>query len=416
MIHLRKKLEVIMEFVGRVLIIVQNLPVPFDRRVWLEANTLNDAGYDVSIICPTGKKGEYQKRHEVINNIHIYRYPSPPEARNAFGYIFEFLYCWIFTAILSIKVWLKGKIDIIHACNPPDTFFLLALLYKPFGAKFIFDHHDLSPEMFLAKGGKKKGILYRALIWLERMTFNTADVVIVTNQSYKDIAMQRGGVHSEDIFIVRNGPDFDRLKKVDSELELKGGYPYLACYLGEMCEQDGVDYLLEAIKFFTSEIKRKDVKFVLMGGGPHIEALIKLKEDLDLNGFVEFTGRVSDHDLCRYLSTSDICVDPDPYSEWADKSTMNKIMEYMAFGKPVIAFDLRENRYSAQEAAEYATPNDIMEFASLIANLLDDPEKRQKMGKIGYERAHKDLAWEYSKPHLLAAYQKTLSKMSTIER
>jgi glycosyltransferase involved in cell wall biosynthesis len=177
-----------------------------------------------------------------------------------------------------------------------------------------------------------------------------------------------------------------------------------------MCEQDGVDYLLKAIKVYTSEINRNDVKFVLMGGGPHIEALIKLKEDLDLNGFVDFTGRVSDHDLCRYLSTSDICVDPDPYSEWADKSTMNKIMEYMAFGKPIVSFNLRENRYSAQEAAEYATPNDIKEFALLIANLLDDPAKRLKMGNFGYERAHKVLAWEYSKLHLLTAYQKAMGK------
>jgi glycosyltransferase involved in cell wall biosynthesis len=397
-----------MASVGRVLIIVQNLPVPFDRRVWLEATTLNEAGYDVSIICPTGKKGEYQKWYEVINDIQIYRYPSPPEARNVFGYFFEFLYCWLLTAILSIKVWLRGKIDIIQACNPPDTFFLLALFYKLFGTKFIFDHHDLSPEMFLAKGGIKNGILYRALIWLERMTYKTADVVIVTNQSYKDIAVQRGGVDKEDIFIVRNGPDFDRLVLVNPELELKGGYPYLVCYLGEMCEQDGVDYLLKAIKFYTSEINRNDVKFVLMGGGPHIEALIKLKEDLDLNGFVDFTGRVSDHDLCRYLSTSDICVDPDPYSEWADKSTMNKIMEYMAFGKPIVSFNLRENRNSAQEAAEYATPNDIKEFALLIANLLDDPAKRHKMGNFGYERAHKVLAWEYSKLHLLTAYQKAM--------
>jgi glycosyltransferase involved in cell wall biosynthesis len=397
-----------MASVGRVLIIVQNLPVPFDRRVWLEATTLNEVGYDVSIICPTGKKGEYQKWHEVINDIHIYRYPSPPEARNVFGYFFEFLYCWLFTAILSIKVCLRGKIDIIQACNPPDTFFLLAHFYKIFGTKFIFDHHDLSPEMFLAKGGKKNGILYRALIWLERMTYKTADVVIVTNQSYKDIAVQRGGVDKEDIFIVRNGPDFDRLAMVNPELELKGGYPYLVCYLGEMCEQDGVDYLLKAIKVYTSEINRNDVKFVLMGGGPHIDALIKLKEDLDLNGFVDFTGRVSDRDLCRYLSTSDICVDPDPYSEWADKSTMNKIMEYMAFGKPIVAFNLCENRYSAQEAAEYATPNNIKEFALLIANLLDDPAKRHKMGNFGYERARKVLAWEYSKLHLLTAYQKAM--------
>jgi glycosyltransferase involved in cell wall biosynthesis len=394
---------------GKILIIVQNLPVPFDRRVWLEANTLQEAGYAVSVISPKGQHGKYQESYQYLDNIHIYRYSAPPEAHGLLGYIFEFAYCWLLTAFLSLKIWRNHGFDVVHACNPPETYFALAGFYKLFSKKFVFDHHDLSPEMYLAKGGKKEGFLHRCLLWLEKLTFKLADVVITTNESHKRVAMERGGMPEDQIFIVRTGPDFDRLQILEPELDLKAGYPYMACYLGEMCIQDGIDYLLQTAKLVRDKFERQDIKFVLMGGGPALKEMQQLNTRLGLESYVEFTGRVSDHDLCRYLSTADVCLDPDPYTEWADQSTMNKIMEYMAFGKPTVAFNLKENRYSAQDAAVYATPNDVDEFASLIVSLIDDENKRHAMGQRGLERVRQKLAWEYSKPALRSAYKKVFT-------
>ncbi len=389
---------------GKILIIVQNLPVPLDRRVWLEATTLKTAGYQVSVICPKGKHGEFQAGHEALDDVHIFRYSAPPEASGVLGYLVEFAYCWLMTAFLSLRVWLTRGFDVIHACNPPETYFLLAWFYKLLGKKFIFDHHDLSPEMYVAKGGNKGGVLYRLLLSLEWLTFKTAHLVLTTNESHKRIAIQRGGVPSERIFIVRSGPDLERLHVLPPEPELKQGRPYLGCYLGEMCPQDGVDYLLYAIKYLVEEIGHKDTTFVLMGGGPAVSDLRQLSHDLGLDDWVTLTGRVSDKDLCRYLSTADICFDPDPYTEWADQSTMNKIMEYMAFGKPIVAFDLREGRFSAQDAAVYAKPNDIQEFARLVDELLNDEPRRQTMGRFGRHRVENALSWQYSVPVLLRAY------------
>ena len=393
---------------GKVLIIVQNLPVPFDRRVWLEATTLTAAGYGVSVICPKGKHGDFQESYQVLEGVHIYRYPAPPEAKGVFGYIVEFVYCWIMTAYLSLRVWKTRGFDVIHACNPPETYFLLALFYKIFGKKFVFDHHDLSPEMYVAKGGRKGGLLYRLLLLLERLTFRSADVVLATNESHKRIALSRGGVSPDRVFVVRSGPDLERLRRLPPEPRLKCGRRYLACYLGEMCPQDGVDLLLEAIKYLVTVIGRRDITFVLMGGGPALEDLRQMKTRLGLDDWVIMPGRVSDLDLCRYLSTADVCLDPDPYTEWADQSTMNKVLEYMAFGKPIVAFDLRETRYSAQEAAVYAKPNDVEEFARLIAEVLDDEPRRVRMGEVGRHRIEKALSWEHSAPILLNAYASLL--------
>lgn len=394
-----------MASLGKVLIIVQNLPVPFDRRVWLEANTLRDAGYDVSIISPKGQHGEYQESSLQLDSINIYRYRAPLEAQNLMGYVLEFAYCWIMTAWLSLKVWRKHGFDIIHACNPPETYFLLAWFYKLAGKKFIFDHHDLSPEMYLAKGGQENGLLHKGLLLLEKLTFKTADVVITTNESHKAIAIKRGRVPEDRIFIVRTGPDFDRLQQLPPEPELRDGFSHMVCYLGEMCAQDGVDLVLEVAKAVKEKHGREDIKFVLMGGGPELNRLQRQNADMGLDSFVEFKGRVSDHDLCRYLSTTDVCLDPDPYTEWSNQSTMNKIMEYMAFGKPTVAFDLQENHFSAKEAAVYARPNNVNEFTGLIIDLLDDPEERKMRGQLGLERVRSELAWDYSKPYLLEAYR-----------
>jgi glycosyltransferase involved in cell wall biosynthesis len=389
---------------GRVLIIVQNLPVPFDRRVWLEAKSLADAGYRVALISPKGSTNSLRAGYEVLEGIEIYRYPPPPEASSTLSYIYEFIYCWVWTAWLTLRVALNRGIDILQACNPPETFFPLGWVVKLFGGRFIFDHHDLSPEMYLAKGGRKGGWLYRGLLQLERLTFRTADVVIATNESHKAIAMGRGGVPESRIFIVRSGPDFVRLRLVESQPELRKGFDHLACYLGEMCPQDGVDGLLDAVEYLVHQRGRTDTHFVLMGGGPSLEDLRRQAHDQGLEEFLTLTGRVSDDDVCRYLSTADVCLDPDPYTEWGDQSTMNKVMEYMAFGKPVVAFDLKETRRSAADSAVYALPNDVRQFADLIAQLLDDPERRRRMGRAGLARVHQELAWSYSIPALLAAY------------
>ncbi|MCO5187240.1 MAG: glycosyltransferase family 4 protein [Anaerolineae bacterium] len=394
-----------MAFAGKVLIIVQNLPVPFDRRVWLEATTLQQAGYQVAVICPKGQHGTYQESYLCREDVYIYRYPAPPDAERTLGYLFEFVYCWIMTAWLSLRVYRRHGFDVLHACNPPETYFLLALCYKLLGVKFVFDHHDLSPEMYLAKGGKRNGALYRGLLWLEKLTFKSADVVITTNESHKAIAMQRGGVSEDRIFVVRSGPDFERLQVLPLEPALKDGFRYLVCYLGEMCVQDGVEIILEVARLLRDEFGRNDVKFVLMGGGPDLKRLQRLNHEMGLESFVEFTGRVSDHDLCRYLSSADVCLDPDPYSEWSNQSTMNKIMEYMAFGKPTVAFDLKENRYSAQHAALYAAPGDVNGFVTILHELINDEALRQEMADYGRKRVLNRLAWHHSRPKLLAAYQ-----------
>lgn len=365
---------------------------------------MTHAGYLVTVICPKGRGGKYSESHETIDGVEVFRYPAPPEADGVMGYMVEFSYCWVMTAILSVRAALTRGFDVVHACNPPETYFALALMYRLLGKKFLFDHHDLSPEMYLAKGGKRSGFLHRTLLLLERLTFRTADVVIATNESHREIAVRRGGIDPQRVFVVRSGPDLDRLRPVPAEPMLRDGCRHLVCYLGEMCPQDGVDLLLEAARILVADMGRRDIKFVIIGGGPALENLQRLKSAMGLDDRVAFTGRVSDDDLCRYLSVADVCVDPDPYTEWSDQSTMNKIVEYMAFGRPIVAFNLKENRFSAGDAAVYAAPNDVREFASLIATLLDDGDRRNEMGRIGRQRVENELSWQHSRPRLLAAY------------
>ena len=390
------------ESAGKILIIVQNLPVPLDRRVWLESTTLRDNGYQVSVICPNSK--EHPAAHEVIEGISIHRYPIPFEAKGFPGYLIEFTYAWLQTARLSVRILRNEGFDVIQACNPPDTYFLLGLLYKLIGKEFIFDHHDLSPEMYSAKFRGKRGFLYHALLVLERMTLKTAKVVMVTNESYRRMALERGHKNPEDVYVLRTGPDLNRLYPVEPDPSLRRGRDHLVCYLGEMCSQDGVDYLLEAIHHLHASMGRKDVSFAIIGGGPAVPELKKKSFELGIADIVHFTGRVSDADLCRYLSTADICVDPDPLSEWANNSTMNKILEYMVFAKPIVAFDLKEIHYSARRAALYARPNDIRLFAQKIHVLLDHPEMRAEMGSYGRQRILNELAWVHTHPPLLEAY------------
>lgn len=392
----------------RVLIVVQNLPVPFDRRVWLEATTLARAGCGVGVICP--KMKGYTASYEVLEGVEIHRYPLPFDARGSLGFVAEFAWCFLAAALLSFKVALFGRgFDVLHACNPPETYWLLGAFWRLFGKVFVFDHHDLSPEMYAAKFDRRGGALLRGLLFLERMTFRVAQVVITTNASHAAVAVSRGGKRPEDVYIVRSGPDLGRFEKRERVPAWSRGKPFLVAYLGEICEQDGVEHLVRAMKILRDEFGRRDIHCVLVGGGPHQPSVARYAEAIGAAECCTFTGRVSDEVLCEVLSSADLGVDPDPKNPWSDKSTMNKVVEYMFFGLPVVSYDLHETRVSAGEAGLYATPNQEHALARGIAELLDDPARRRRMGEAGRRRVRDALAWEHSAPHLLAAYDRAFS-------
>jgi glycosyltransferase involved in cell wall biosynthesis len=385
----------------RVLIIVENLPCPFDRRVWQEARTLVAAGYGVSIICPKGKG--YEKSFEEIDGIAIYRHSLPVEAEGAIGYALE--YSWALAAefYLSLKVLFQRGFDVIHACNPPDTIFLIGRFYKLFGKKFLFDHHDINPELYEAKFSRKD-FFYRLLLAFERWTFRSADVSIATNESYRQIALQRGRMAANKVFVVRSGPDLSRLKILPPNAALKMGRKYLVGYVGVMGTQEGVDLLLDAVHHIVFVRGRQDIHFGLVGGGTELQAMRDMALRTGVSDYVTFTGRVPDHDLLEMLNTADICVNPDVANEMNDKSTMNKIMEYMALGKPIVQFDLTEGRTSAQEASLYARKNDATDLADKLLALLADEVMREQMGQFGRNRVVNVLSWDHEAPRLLAAY------------
>ena len=386
----------------RVLIIVENLPSPFDRRVWMEATTLTKAGYEVSIICPKGKG--YEESYEVIDDIHIYRHPMPPEISSVVGYITEYIAAVFWEFYLAHRVWRERGFDIIHICNPPDLLFITAGWFKLIkGCKVIFDHHDINPEMYEAKYGRRD-IFYYGLRLVERLTFALADTVISTNESYRKIALTRGRKNSEDVFVVRSGPDLSRFKLLPADETYKRNKKYLVGYVGVMGEPEGIDYLLESIRHIVYDQKRQDIHFMLIGSGPMLEQMQNLAVELEIGDFVEFTGRISDEELLARLSSCDLCVNPDKKMPYNDKSTMNKIMEYMAMGKPIVQFDLMEGRNSAGEASVYAKGNDAVDFADKILELLANPEKRKQMGEIGMRRMTEKLEWRYQIPTLLKAY------------
>jgi glycosyltransferase involved in cell wall biosynthesis len=387
---------------GKVLIIVENLPVPNDRRVWLEATTLRDAGYRVSVISIKGENAMASR--EVLEGIHVYRYPPPPSTRGAVSFICEFLYCWLATLVLSIIVAYREGFDILHACNPPETFWLIGLLYKPFRKKFLFDHHDLSPEMYYSRFGRK-GLTYRFLLLLERLTFMTADAVITTNDTHRRIALERGKVSPERIFVVRSGPDHRVLAPGPPEEALKQGRRYMVSYLGVLNPQDGVDLFVKAVDHIVHQIGRDDVQFVIMGSGDAEQDLRALSRELAVDQHVHFTSWASMDTILRYLCTSDVCVDTMPKTPYSEAATLNKILEYMAAGRAVATFDLPETRISAQEAALYARPDDVPDLAAKIVSLLADQDLRAQMGQAGRRRIETELAWEHQQAELLAAYE-----------
>ncbi|MFI5664040.1 glycosyltransferase family 4 protein [Streptomyces sp. NPDC051684] len=384
----------------RALILVENLSVPFDRRVWQECTTLRDAGWTVHVICPQGTKRDTEAE-TVIDGVRIHRYPLRAATGGPAGYLREYGSALWHTARLVRKV---GPVHVVHACNPPDLLLLAARWLRRRGARFVFDQHDLVPELYLSRFDRGQDLLYRGVCALERSTYRAADVVLATNESYRDVALDRGGKRPQDVFVVRSAPQVERFQPVPPEPELKRGNPHLLCYLGVMGPQDGVDYALRALAKLRDELGRTDWHAVFVGSGDAFDAMVELSRELGLGDQVEFTGRIPDADLVRYLSTADVCLSPDPRNPLNDVSTMNKVLEYMAMGRPIVSFDLREARVSAGEAAVYARANDEVEFAGLIAQLLDDPEQRARMGKLGQERIGGPLSWRNSQESLLAAY------------
>jgi len=389
----------------RVLIIVENQAVPFDRRVWREACSLRENGYDVTVLCPRRKASA--KGYEILNGIRVYRHPSPAEGSTPMGYLWEYSCALFWEFWYTAWIYLRHGFDVIQGCNPPDDIFLVALPFKLLGVKYIFDHHDVNPELYISKYGKQ-GALYKILVALEKYTYRFSDIVMATNKSYKDLAVNRGGVASENVFVVRNGPEREGFRSVLPNPARKNGKNYLVGYVGNMSIQDGLDILLDVAQHVKNS-GRCDVFFTCVGGGTELNKLKEMVEDRDLLDTVHFTGRVSDEELVEILSTADVCVNPDRPSEMNDISTMIKIMEYMALGKPIVQFDSKEGRFSAQEASLYAAKDEgVADFAAKIIWLLDRPEERKKMGEFGRKRIEEELAWEYSVPELLAAYREAL--------
>lgn len=393
----------------RVLMLVENSIYPQDPRVRRETRALMEAGYQMRVIAPTSKG---QPWHEVLDGVRVYRFPAPLPGNGLLGYFWEYGYSMVATFALSLLVLFREGFDVIHAANPPDTLIFIAAIYKLMGKRFVYDHHDLAPEMYYARfDGKGNRFVYQTLVLLERLSCRLADHVIATNLSYKAMEMERGGVSEHRITVVRNGPELDRVRNLEPDPELRKKARTIIGYGGVMGYQDGVDYLLRALRHLIDDLGRTDFYCVLMGGRGDAQASLKqLTAELGLEEYVWFTGWVSDQDWARYLSTTDICVDPDPSNPFTDRSTMIKMMEYMAAGKPIVAFDLPEHRFTAQEAAVYVRPNDELEMARAMAQLMDDPARREAMGAFGRSRVETELAWHHSVANLLQAYSILLGR------
>lgn len=376
-----------------ILIIVQNLPVPLDRRVWLECQALVNCGYRVSVICPKGP-GDPTRQH--IDGVDIYKYSPAPEAKGAAGFALEFAYSWIRTAIISLHVWRNRPFNVIQACNPPDTYWLLAAAWRTRGVRFVFDHHDLNPELFISRFGEPDDWLhrleYRALLWLERMTFWVADRVISTNTSYRSVAISRGGLRPEHATVVRSGPDTAEMRPIYPSDPRPPGTINLV-YIGIMGPQDGVDQVLLVMDEIVHRRGRNDVTATMLGFGDCLEELRAQCTQLSLDDKVTFTGRVDKFRVADYLSRADIGVGPDLKTPLNDVSTMNKTMEYMSFGLPTVSFDLVETRVSGEDCVLYVESGDISAFADAVERLIDDPKLRVEVGRRARARAETVLDW-----------------------
>ena len=398
-----------MESPASVLIVVENLPVPFDRRVWMEASTLHANGYEVAVVCPTGKG--YTSEFEILDGIRIYRYRLAVEGDSVVGYVREYGQALWSSVRLAQRAYGHRPFEVIHLCNPPDFLFLAALRYKfGHGVRVVFDQHDVTPEMYLAKYDDRRDLFYRVVALSERLTFATADMVIATSETGREIAQRRGRKRPGDVFVVRSGPDMSRFTPVPANPALKNGSRYMVGYVGVMGAQEGVDHILRAAKSIREEMGRDDVSFVLIGDGPAGESLRALARELGTSAYVRFTGRIPDAEMIELLCSSDICVSPDPKNPYNDACVMNKILEYMSLARPIVQYDLVEGRRSAGEASLYARPGDERDLARLIVELLDDEPRRLQMGAEGYRRMIEELEWRHQAPRLLHAYGELLAK------
>ncbi len=377
-----------------VLIVVQNLPVPLDRRVWLECQALRDAGYDVAVICP---KGPGDPSYHRLDGISLYKYTATPATTGLLSYMMEFAYCWLRTALLSLKVYRRHRFTVLQACNPPDTYWLLGAFWKRFGVKYVFDHHDLNPELFRSRFGEPRTPAARAqlgvLRWLERRTYRTADHVIVTNDSYRKVALERGERDKSEVTVVRSGPDTSRMRPIPVRPQLRGGGRHLLAYLGIMGPQDNVDVLLDVMETIVGR-GRTDLHLVLMGFGDCLEDLRARTTELGLDDYITFTGAVGPDAIAEHLSTATLGLAPDLKTPLNDVSTHNKTMEYMAYALPVVSFDLAESRISAGESSVYVPSGDVEAFAEAVCALVDDPERRLSMATVARNRCVAELDWQ----------------------
>ncbi|MEF7616693.1 glycosyltransferase family 4 protein [Aquincola sp. MAHUQ-54] len=385
----------------RVLLLVENNSYPFDFRVRREAQALRDAGYRVSVIAP---RAPGQRWREEIDGIRVHRFPQPPGGRGIAGYAFEFLYATLAMGALAGWVVLREGVDVVHAANPPDVLCAIGAVAGLCGKKFVFDQHDLSPEIYLSRSARqRKDIAYRCLRLAERCAYAAADVVIATNESYRQLAIERGGKPADKVFVVRNGPPLS-YQPMPPDPALRGRAAHLIGYVGMIGPQDGLDYWLRAIAHMVHRLGRRDFLAVIIGHGDALPGIQALAGELGIEPWVHFTGLLPEQEARRHLSATTVCIQPDPSSPLNDKSTMNKMMEYMALSKPSVAFDLPETRRSAEGAALYAQANDEQDFAARVCWLLDRPEECARMGEIGRRRVAESLAWEHSVPRLLRAY------------
>jgi glycosyltransferase involved in cell wall biosynthesis len=393
----------------RVLILVENNPVHSDRRAWNICLALARAGCEVVAVCPQGQNDRLPP-FEVRDGIQIHRYPLTFAAGGIGGYLREYGSALWRSWRLIKRLSRERPFDAVHACNPPDFLLFAAWPARRAGARFVFDHHDLTPELFLTRFAGAHRWLHRFTLLAERICFAVADVVIATNESYREVAHTRGGKRSEEVYVVRNGPDLRHFQPLAPDPALHRGRPLLIGYVGMMAPQDGVDHALRALALLAE--RREDWHAIFAGEGDARAELMRLSAELGLEDRVEFVGWLGDEQIVRLLCSADVCLAPEPKSPLNDVSTMIKIAEYMAMSRPVVAYELRESRFAAGEAAVYAEPNDVASFAKRIDELLDDPARRAEMGRIGRERVERELSWEHSERHLAAAYRSVLGDSS----
>jgi glycosyltransferase involved in cell wall biosynthesis len=393
----------------RTLLISENAPVPADRRVWSEARTLAASGWQVVVVCPRGP-GRCAASYEVLEGIEINRFSLSAAAGGASSYVREYGEAMWRIARVVGRLSREQRFDVVHAANPPDFLLLAAWPLRRHGTRFIFDHHDLVPELYRSRFARDGGSLYRASCVFERLAFRLADVSIATNDSYRRIAVERGKMPPENVFVVRNGPDLERFGPTEADPALKRGRDHLVAYLGMMGPQDGIDHAVRTLALLRR--RRDDWHAILVGDGDVLEEMRVLAASLGLEDVVEFAGWRDDDDICRILSTADVCLAPDPPSPLNDRSTMIKIAEYLAMGRAVASYDLPESRVTAGMAARFAIPGDPADLARCVDELLTDPRERVRLGRLGRERVEQRLAWQHSERELLRAYERALAQPS----